>query len=119
MVLPRVLYVRVVETREIQLLSESARNWICKIRLQSVKLCEHGICGTTYVRYYIQRKCTADMTSVGLAQARPNYYTNVLLHELKYNILHLYQRVQLDSMNLLHTFVCLLPDDCTICAVCM
>ena len=35
-VLPRVLYVRVVETREIQLLSESARNWNCKIRLQSV-----------------------------------------------------------------------------------
>ena len=50
----------------------------CKIRLQSVKLCEHRICGMTYVRYlihtctYIQRKCTADMTSVGLAQARPN-----------------------------------------------
>ena len=66
MVLPRVLCVRVVETREIQLLSESARNWNCKIRLQSVKLCEHGICGTTYVRY------TADMTSVGLAQAHPN-----------------------------------------------
>ena len=52
-VLPRVLYVRVVETREIQLLSESARNWNCKIRLQSVKLCEHRICGTTYVRYFI------------------------------------------------------------------
>ena len=77
MVLPRVLYVRVVEMQEIQLLSESARNWNCKIRLQSVKLCEHRICGMTYVRYLIhtniQRKCTADMTSVGLAQARPNY----------------------------------------------
>ena len=34
-------------------LSESARNWNCKIILQSVKLCEHGICGTTYVRYLI------------------------------------------------------------------
>ena len=74
MVLPRVLYVRVVETREIQLLSESARNWNCKIRLQSVKLCEHRICGTTYIQYLIQRKCTADMTSVGLAQARLNNF---------------------------------------------
>ena len=53
MVLPRVLYVRVVEMREIELLSESARNWNCKIRLQSVKLCEHRICGTAYVRYLI------------------------------------------------------------------
>ena len=42
-------------------------------KLQSVKFTEHRIYGTTYVRYYIQRKCTADMTSVGLAQARPNY----------------------------------------------
>ena len=81
MVLPLVLYVCVVETQEIQLLSESARNWNCKIRLQSIKICEHRICGMTYVQYliytyihtYIQRKCTADMTSVGLAQAHPNY----------------------------------------------
>ena len=40
--------------------------------IRIAKLGEHRICGTTYVRYFIQRKCTADMTSVGLAQARPN-----------------------------------------------
>ena len=65
MVLPRVLYVRVVETREIGIakLDCKALNYV-NIEYAARR---------TYDISYIQRKCTADMTSVGLAQARPNY----------------------------------------------
>ena len=50
-VLPRVLCVRVVETREIQLLSESARNWNCKIRALNYVNMEYAARRTYHIWY--------------------------------------------------------------------
>ena len=59
------------------------RNWNCKIRALNYVNMEYAArrtyhiwCVRAYIHTFkhsnIQRKCTADMTSVGLAQARPN-----------------------------------------------